>query len=183
MSRQGIIFLDRDGVINEDIDYYVTNWNEFVFRPRIFDILKMLKKRNIKVAIVTNQSCIGKGILSINELEKIHQNMIDEINKNEGEIETIYCCPHRSEDNCICRKPNIFMFKKAEQDLNISLLKSIMVGNRSTDITAGFNAGCRTVLVLTNESMKYGAGIGPHFIAKDMNVLFDILDTQTKKWK
>jgi len=182
MRRRGAIFLDRDGVINEEVGDYVTSWEKFIFRPRIFDILKLLKERKIKVFIVTNQSAIGRKLMTIDDLEDIHVKMLDEIEKNEGEIEQIYCCPHLKENRCYCRKPSIGMIKAAVEEYDVSLLHSIMIGDGSSDIVAGYNAGCRTMLTITDRSLKYGTVIGPNFIAKDMNIVYEILEKETRKW-
>jgi len=142
------LFLDRDGVINEEIENgYVLTQKDFVFLAGVKEALKKLSSIFVKIVIVTNQRCVAKGLLKIEDLEQIHRQMVQEIEDTGGRIDGIIFCPDMAAES-IFRKPNpgmLFAASKAFPEIN--LRKSILVGNRPSDIVAGQNAGCYTILV------------------------------------
>ncbi len=147
------IFIDRDGVICENRSDYVKSWSEFVFLPNVFKPLAVLNQAGYRVIVVTNQSAVGRGLMSLEALHDIHARMTAAIEKHGGEIEHILYCPHRPEDNCDCRKPQSGMLLTAAQMLGIDLNNSYMIGDACTDIQAGQAVGCRSFLVLTGRGM------------------------------
>lgn len=147
------IFLDRDGVICENRSDYVKNWREFKFLPGAKQSLAALRYLGLPIILVTNQSAIGRGIVSADIVEKIHQRMVAEIQVYGGQITRVYCCPHHPEAGCGCRKPQPGMFLQAAQELGINLAQSYMVGDAVTDLVAGQQAGCHSILVLTGRGM------------------------------
>jgi len=149
------VFLDRDGVINENLDSnYVKSWDEFRFLPRSKEAIKALSDAGLNVIIITNQACIGKGIVSAHIVERINTNMMDEIMQFGGKVRALYYCPHIAEDNCECRKPKSGMLIRASQDFDISLPDSYLVGDDIKDILAGKNVGCKVILVKTGKGTK-----------------------------
>jgi histidinol-phosphate phosphatase family protein len=133
-SPQGVVFLDRDGVINVDRRDYVKSWAEFKFLPRVFEALRILRKKKLPVVVITNQSAIHRGLMSISTLREIHEKMLRAIEKRGGRIEAIYFCPHRPDENCKCRKPKPGMVLKAVKDLKIDLSRSYLVGDSRKDV-------------------------------------------------
>lgn len=160
------VFLDRDGVVNEE-NGYITKWEQFEFIPGSKEAIALLSRKGYKVFVVTNQSGIARGMLSENDLLDIHKNMVGEIETAGGRIDEIYYCGHHPEDLCGCRKPNIAMLQKAAKEHKIDLSKSYMIGDKARDIEAGKRAGCRTVLVRTGHGMNYD-GPKPDFVAADL---------------
>jgi histidinol-phosphate phosphatase family protein len=142
------IFFDRDGVINKKAKEhdYIKNWGEFEFLPNVAEIIKKLNK-NFLVIIVSNQRGIGRGLMTVNDLNDIHEKMKEELSKKGAKIDGIYFCPHTDEENCACRKPMPGMLLRAAKDFNINLSQSYMVGDSSSDVQAGKNAGCKTILI------------------------------------
>jgi D-glycero-D-manno-heptose 1,7-bisphosphate phosphatase len=133
-SRRITVFLDRDGVINVDRRDYVKLWSEFKFRPRVFEALRLLKENEIRVIIITNQSAVNRGLMTLDTLLEIHEKMLDVIRRNDGEIQAIYYCPHTPAENCECRKPKSGMVRNAVKDLKIDLSVSYLVGDSEKDI-------------------------------------------------
>lgn len=145
------IFLDRDGVINEDREDYVKSWEEFRFIKGVRRALKKIRQSGIPVVVITNQSVIGRGLITENELSVIHDRMVKAVAKSGGRITKIYYCPHHPDDHCRCRKPRIGLLKKAAREMDLDLTKCIFVGDNLKDIQCGKRAGCRTVLVQSGQ--------------------------------
>lgn len=143
------LFLDRDGVINERIpDAYIKDFKEFKFKKDFLDVFPKIASSFKYVFIVTNQQGIGKGLMNVNDLEIVHNKMLDKLNGAWGKIDKIYFCPHLKEDNCRCRKPNPGLAYMAKNDFpDIDFKKSLMIGDSESDIGFGKNAGMKTVLV------------------------------------
>ena len=145
MGRRAV-FLDRDGVINElRVRDWVTRWEEFRFLPGVKDGIAALKKAGFLVIIVTNQSCVTRGLISEEGLADIHRRMLEEL--GEGMVDGLYCCPHQDEDECGCRKPEPGMLVRAADDFGIDCGNSYMVGDSGRDMAAAAAAGVRRILV------------------------------------
>jgi D-glycero-D-manno-heptose 1,7-bisphosphate phosphatase len=144
------LFLDRDGVLNHDKDNdYIRNWDEFRFYDSTLEALTILAKHFNKIVVVTNQKGVGKGLMTVADLDNIHSNMLLQIQQAGGRIDKIYYCSDLSDDS-INRKPNPGMSKQAMQDFpEIDMKKSLVVGNRISDMGFGRNAGMHTVFVAT----------------------------------
>jgi len=142
------LFLDRDGVINEEIPQsYVLHKGMFRFNEGVLPALALLAKQFSRILVVTNQRCIGKGMLTTAGLQDIHQHMLDEIALHNGRIDNIYFCPE-VESNHPCRKPNNGMALQAQQDYpDIDFSQAIMVGNTLSDMQFGKNMGMTTVFI------------------------------------
>jgi histidinol-phosphate phosphatase family protein len=148
------LFLDRDGVINEDREDYIKSWEEFRFIKGVRTALKKIHQAGVSVVVITNQSVIGRGLVTEEGLSFIHDRMGQAIQKSGGRITKIYYCPHHPEDHCRCRKPRIGLLKKAVRDLKLDLKKCVFVGDNLKDIQAGNRAGCRTLLVQTGQGKE-----------------------------
>lgn len=154
---RSVLFLDRDGVINEDRVDYVKSWAEFRFIKGVRQALREIHQAGVPVVVITNQSIIGRGMVTEAELLDIHDRMGKEVKKAGGAILKIYYCPHHPDDHCPCRKPRIGLLKRAARELELDLKNSVFVGDTLKDMRAGKRAGCRTVLVQTGqgeESLK-----------------------------
>jgi histidinol-phosphate phosphatase family protein len=149
-DKEWSLFLDRDGVINEEIQgTYVTNWNEFHFTSGSLKALKRLNNIFGPIVVVTNQRGVGRGIMSANDLKDIHLQMKKIIHQNEGRIDQIYACTAIDNDD-INRKPNIGMAMQAREDFEaIDFKKSVMVGNNLSDMLFGKRVGMHTVFLST----------------------------------
>ena len=144
------LFLDRDGVINHDKDNdYIRNREEFRFYDDALEAIRILSGLFSHIIVVTNQKGVGKGLMTVADLEGIHSRMTNEIEETGGKISKIYYAPDLSDD-AINRKPNPGMALQAKHDFShIDFSKSIIVGNRISDMGFGRNAGIHTVFVAT----------------------------------
>jgi len=150
------LFLDRDGVIN--IDYgYVNTKEKFHFQDGVFEVVSKAKRLGYQVIIITNQSGIGRGYYSEENFNQLMSWVKDKFRNKNGDIDAIYFCPHHPTYgkgkylvNCECRKPKPGMLIKAIKDLNIDPHKSILIGDKETDIEAGRLAKIKTILKLKN---------------------------------
>lgn len=147
------IFLDRDGVINQERKDYVKNLNEFKIFDGVAEAIDLLRKKNFLIVIITNQSAINRKLLDIKTLENIHKFFQEYLKTNNTFIDAIYYCPHLPEENCLCRKPKPGLILKAAEDLKIDLKKSWMIGDSQKDIEAANNAGCNSILLKSNQSL------------------------------
>lgn len=143
------VFLDRDGVINQNRPDHVKTWGEFVFLPGALAALAALSRLGLPVIVVTNQSVIGRGLSTRQAVEEINRRMVAQAEEAGGRIAAVYYCPHRPEDGCGCRKPRPGLLRQAAADLGLTLSGSHLVGDAWSDVALGQAAGCRTVLVLT----------------------------------
>ena len=144
------LFLDRDGVINfEQRNDYVKKWEEFKFYKESLKALPLLANKFSTIVITTNQKGVSKGLMSETDLSDIHEHMVIEINKVGGRIDHIFYCTDL-EDDSKNRKPQPGMaFQAKELFPSIQFEKSIMVGNRTSDMEFGRNAGLYTVFLAT----------------------------------
>jgi histidinol-phosphate phosphatase family protein len=148
ITRYETLFLDRDGVINRHRpNDYVKCWEEFEFLPDILETLAKWSRQVRHIFIITNQRGVGKGLMSENDLKKIHLNMLDEINRHGGRIDKIYYCTAISDDD-INRKPNTGLAIQAKQDFpDINFGKSVMIGDSECDRFFAKNAGMEAILI------------------------------------
>jgi D-glycero-D-manno-heptose 1,7-bisphosphate phosphatase len=150
ITKDWTLFLDRDGVINhEKKEDYIRNWSEFKFYNESLAALPLLAQKFNRIIITTNQKGIGKGLMSEADLNLIHQNMTNQIIKLGGRIDAIYYCTDL-DNNSFNRKPQPGMaFQAKEKFPSIDFNRSIMVGNRMSDMEFGRNAGMHTVYLAT----------------------------------
>jgi len=174
------LFLDRDGVINKRIwGGYVTKPSEYIFLPGVLASISVFSSIFNRIIIVTNQQGIGKGIMTEEELQVVHDYMTKEINLAGGSIDGIYYCPELTNNANSCRKPSTSMAQKAVDDFpDIDLSKSIMVGDSPSDIEFGNNAGMYTVFI-KHENDKNSSVVSADIILKSLPELKTLI--QKKK--
>jgi D-glycero-D-manno-heptose 1,7-bisphosphate phosphatase len=168
------VFLDRDGVINQDRADYVKSWAEFQFIPGSLDALQRLTYAGYRIFVITNQSVINRNMVSEKALQDIHNNMAGAVADQGGHIEAVLYCPHMPEDGCACRKPAPGLMLQAQQRYDINLSRASMIGDSLKDIECARNAGCGTIILVRT---GYGAktenqckerGITPDHVAEDL---------------
>lgn len=143
------VFVDRDGVINQERRDYVTHWDEFRFLPGAVEALAALTQAGLDLFIVTNQSAIHRGIVSLDEVEGLHRRMVAALNAAGGHVRGIYLCPHTPEEGCACRKPRPGLLLRAAAEHDLDLTRCYLIGDKLSDMEAGRAVGCRCLLVLT----------------------------------
>jgi histidinol-phosphate phosphatase family protein len=159
------IFMDRDGVINENKEDYVKSWEEFTFLPGVFEPLKKLADDGHALVIISNQSAIGRGMVTSGKVEEINDRMLEAIGAVGGRVDGVYYCPHRPDEECDCRKPRPGLILKAAQQLGLDLTRSIIIGDAVSDVEAAREAGCASIFVLTGR----GSRELPKLLAKGFN--------------
>ena len=155
IDKTWTLFLDRDGVINTRlVDDYVKNINEFEFMPGVLDAFRIFAEKFGKIIIVTNQQGVGKGLMTMQDVELVHKFMLKEIENQKGRVDAIYVCPQLKSDPDNFRKPSPKMAYMAQHDFpEIDLEKSIMIGDMNSDLEFGKNCGMYTVFI-GNEPIK-----------------------------
>lgn len=146
------LFLDRDGVINKNIDgSYVLDWEQFEFLDGVLETMPKLAKLFNKIIVVTNQQCIAKGLLTEETLNEIHQNMMNMIELNGGRIDAVYFAPDLESEENTLRKPKNGMALLAKNDFpEIDFTKSIMVGDKLSDMKFGKSVSMTTFYISTS---------------------------------
>lgn len=177
-----VIFLDRDGVINEypGDTKFVTSWKEFKFIPGSLNALRRLTEAGFDIFVISNQSGVSKGVYSKDSLEDITKRMFKEVKKNNGRItEAIYCM--EDDDNCDFRKPKPGMIKLVLKKYNTKKedLKSLFfVGDTIRDIKTGKSVGLKTILVFSGKEKKENKENWeekPDYVAKNLNEAVDLV--------
>ena len=150
IDQSWTLFLDRDGVINYEIQgTYVTNWEEFIFYPHAIENIAFFNTRFQHLFLATNQRGVTRQLMTLADLSDIHNQMLNAVQHGGGRIDRIYFCTD-AELSSPCRKPNPGMAFQAAQDFpTVDLKKSIMVGNNVSDMLFGKNAGMKTVFLKT----------------------------------
>lgn len=148
----GVVFVDRDGVINRNRDDYVKNIDEFDFLPGALTALEILHNSGMAVVVISNQAGIAHGLIAPDDLAKIDHRLHECVQNNGGYIHGIYYCKHKPDDHCDCRKPEPGLIFKARDEMNLPETGSYLVGDALSDIDAGMNAGCTTILVLSGRT-------------------------------
>jgi D-glycero-D-manno-heptose 1,7-bisphosphate phosphatase len=169
LAKNRAIFLDRDGVINVDHGY-VSKIENFQFTDGIFEVLKHFQEIGYLLIVVTNQSGIGRGYYTSEDFETLTAWKLDEFKKREILIDKVYHCHHDPDSGCECRKPAPGMLLRAKEKFDIDMQNSWMIGDKKSDIDAGYNAGVKnTILISKDCSEKKGA---KHCV----NSILDIID-------
>ncbi|MEM8561457.1 MAG: D-glycero-beta-D-manno-heptose 1,7-bisphosphate 7-phosphatase [Pseudomonadota bacterium] len=147
------IVLDRDGVINEDSKEFVRGLNEWRPIPGSIQAIADLSAAGFSVVVATNQSGLGRGLFSLEDMQAIHRRLRQLVEALGGEVKGIFHCPHRPEDSCSCRKPGVGLLQAAERDLAISVRGAWFVGDSLTDLQSARTYGCIPVLVKTGNGL------------------------------
>jgi len=169
VNSEWTLFLDRDGVINyEKENDYILNWNEFEFYPGVIEAIPLLSKKFGTIIIISNQRGVGRGLMTEDDLLDIQRQMKNKMEQDGGRIDKIYYCT-ATDAKHFCRKPNPGMALQAVKDFpTIDLSRTIMTGNKLSDMQFGKNAGTYTVYLKTTHPHQ----VIPH---PDIDLAFDSL--------
>lgn len=172
-----VIFLDRDGTINIEKSY-LHKWEDFEFEKNAIEGLQELKKLGYEFIVVTNQSGIGRGYYTEEDLIKLNTQMMNKLKEYGIEILECYYCPHHLEKgigkykvDCSCRKPNPGMLLNGIEKYKVDIKNSYMIGDKKSDLEAGEKAGLKSILVLTGYGKNTLQNIGNKYKVAD-----DLLD-------
>ena len=168
------MFLDRDGVINENVDGdYVRSWEGLRILPGALEAIAELTRAGYPIVIVTNQQGVGKGLMAVSDVEEIHRRLVEEIERAGGRVAAVRYCPHLAEEGCACRKPKPGLLVRAAEELGLDLARSVFVGDAVSDVQAARTAGCRPILVRTGrgaaaETALRSGGYGEVEVVEDL---------------
>ena len=170
------VFFDRDGVINRSPGAgYVLSWDEFHLRPGLSEILQLVQDEEYKSIVVTSQRCIGKGLISEDAVNDIHQRMQSQLAESGPTFDAIYTFTGQTHD-ADWAKPNPDMILAAGQDHHLDLPNSILIGDRDRDIQMAINAGLRQTIRIRGDAV---ISVIPDHIVDDLiearEVLKDLL--------
>jgi|TARA_B110000263_G_C15283322_1_gene499481 D-glycero-D-manno-heptose 1,7-bisphosphate phosphatase len=159
------VFLDRDGVINRNLNKYVLSIESVQLIPRSLQAIANLAKSEYAVVIVTNQSAIGRGLITEEIAQNINSFILEKIQSANGIIDGIYLCPHHPKIHCVCRKPNPGMLIQAAAELNLDLENSWLIGDAITDIQASIAANVKPIMVGTGRGTEQAANLNSDKLA------------------
>lgn len=149
-----VVFLDRDGVINENRPDHVKSWDEFRFLPGALDAVARLTRSQVHVFVITNQAVINRRLVPVDVIEDVQRRMLCEIEAHGGHVVDIAYCPHRPDELCACRKPRPGLILDLAAKHRLNLRDAVVIGDALTDIEASVAAGCRSILVLTGRGRE-----------------------------
>ena len=167
------IFLDRDGTLNEDPGF-LRSASDLKLLPGVATALARLKSAGARLVVVTNQSGVGRGLLTLRDLEAIHARLEGLLEQGDAALDAIYFCPHHPDDGCRCRKPATGMVDRAVSELQADLRKAYVVGDHAGDIQLANAAGVKSILVTSGQvdqqalTMLRAAGAVPDMVAPSM---------------
>jgi D-glycero-D-manno-heptose 1,7-bisphosphate phosphatase len=138
------LFMDRDGTVMVDVGY-PRRPDDVELLPDAPLTLARLRELGFKLVVVSNQSGVGRGLVTEAEAASVHERFVEALREGGVELDAAYYCPHAPDEGCSCRKPSPELLHRAAADLEIELTRSFMVGDRDSDLEAGRRAGCRTI--------------------------------------
>ena len=153
MNKLKTVFVDRDGVINQERSDYVKSISELEIYPNVAKNIKLLKDAGFLVIVITNQSAVNRGIITHEIVSQIHDSIQDHLKKYGTFLDGFYYCPHTPDENCNCRKPKPGLLQQAILELNIDLNSSWMIGDSDSDIEAADSIGCKAIKINDNFSL------------------------------
>lgn len=185
MKKDAAVFLDRDGVINEEVGY-LDHLDKLRIIPNAFEAIRLINESGMKAVVVSNQSGVARGLMTEEFVQQTNHHLQDILRVRGVYINNFYYCPHHPTEGeepyrqvCDCRKPASGMFLAAARDLSINLELSYMVGDRFLDMEAAKNAGVKGILVRTGCGNELLQDDGPNKATPESQPDFiaaDILD-------
>jgi D-glycero-D-manno-heptose 1,7-bisphosphate phosphatase len=150
------IILDRDGVLNREAGGggYVREPAEFFWLPGALEALAMLRRAGVYLSVATNQSGVGRGLMTAAQLEAVHDRMRTEASRQGAALDAVLFCPHAPDEGCACRKPAPGLIQEAVARSGIAASESLVIGDDQRDLEAAVRAGLRAALVRTGKGRK-----------------------------
>lgn len=152
MSRR-FVLVDRDGTINQEVDY-VLEPGQLRLIPRAATALREIRELGLGIVVVTNQSPIGRGWLTAEQLDEIHEHLSTLLAAENAAVDGYYVCPHHPDDGCGCRKPATGLADRAAAEHGFDPAEAFVVGDHAGDVEMGRRIGARTILVRTGHGAE-----------------------------
>lgn len=158
------IFMDRDGTVSEEVGYM---YHAGLYKPFPWagPAIRKINESGMKAVLITNQSGVERGYFPESQVHEIHDILRTELALHGARLDAIYFCPHRPDAGCNCRKPNPGMLLQAQQELDLDLANSFVIGDKDVDVGAAYAAGAKPVLVLTGYGRETER---PRFVAENL---------------
>ena len=155
------VILDRDGVLNYEArdSGYVREPEEFIWLPGALEALAQLRRAGVYLSVATNQSGVGRGIMTLAQLEAVHERMRTEASRHGAALDAVLYCPHAPDEQCTCRKPAPGLIHLALAQSGIAPGESLVVGDDHRDLEAAARAGVKAALVRTGKGRKTEASL------------------------
>ncbi len=160
MKRRPVVFLDRDGTINEEVGYLRHPESLKLIRGAA-GALKALKAAGYALVVITNQSGVARGYFDLSDVSRVNKHLLRLLKKEGATVDAIYVCPHHPEGNrppynvlCSCRKPAPGLAQQAARDLDLDLTRAYVIGDKLVDLHLAHNLGARGILVLTGYGQR-----------------------------
>jgi D-glycero-D-manno-heptose 1,7-bisphosphate phosphatase len=168
------IILDRDGVINFDSPDHILSPDAWHPIPGSLESISKLNRCGYGIVVITNQSAIGRGLMTNQTLEAIHARMREWIEQAGGHLAAIYHCPHAPWEGCACRKPNTALFHEFSKQFQVPLAGLAAVGDARRDLEAAIAVGAHPVLVLTGQGQHTKRGLEGHPLTQPVEIHADL---------
>ena len=156
-----LLLIDRDGVINHDSEDFIKTPHEWRPIAGALGAISRASQLGFHIVVVSNQSGLARGLVTPENLHRIHNRMLREVETHGGKINAIFFCPHLPEEQCSCRKPNTALFESIGERLGVPLEKAIFIGDRKGDILASQRVGALPILVKTGHGKKTLSEMNP----------------------
>ena len=166
-QQRRFIVLDRDGTIIEECEY-LSKPEQVVLIPGAAAALRELQQMGFGLAVITNQSGVGRGFFDLEHVRLVHQRLEQLLEQEGVRLDGLYVCPHTPDDDCDCRKPNLGLMRQASSELGFRLRDSIVIGDKPCDIDMGRMAGATTFLVRTGYGAKFEQTVPADFVVDDL---------------
>jgi len=169
-----LVLIDRDGVINEELPNFVKSADELHILPQALEAFALLKRHHFTCVIITNQSVVGRGIISEGALERIHNHLEEEIKAHGGKVDSIFACTDHPDRSTYRRKPGAGMLIEALEKYGAQAARTPFIGDSVVDMQAALAAGCPRYLVMTGKGHDTLRELPPE--CKPVTPCMDILD-------
>ena len=172
------VFLDRDGTLNLDHGY-IRSPDQFELLSGVAEALAKLKQAGARLVVVTNQSGIARGLLSLGDLDRVHRKMRQLLHAAGVSLDAIYVCPHHPDEGCSCRKPETGLIEQAVREHHVDLSRSYVIGDRARDMQLAKRIGSKSLLVMTGveraqtRSELAAGGVEPDTVTESLNHAVD----------
>lgn len=165
------VFVDRDGTLIKEVGY-LSCLEQIEVLPRVPEAIQLLRREGLKVAVVTNQSAVARGIITEDNLQQIHKELTARLARHGAILDGIYYCPHHPTEgmapyriSCGCRKPNVGLAERAAAELDLDVSRSYVVGDQSGDMDLAARIGAKGILIKSGDGAGGGQKSAAGFLA------------------
>ncbi|MBN8548411.1 MAG: HAD-IIIA family hydrolase [Deltaproteobacteria bacterium] len=177
-EKRPAIFLDRDGTLNEHVEY-LGDPKKFKMLPGVIEAIKGFNDLGYRVAVITNQPGIGMGYFTLEDFYRVTRELLAPVGKSGARIDKVYFCPHSHAENCTCRKPKAGLVERAVKDLNVDLSQSVMIGDTTVDVETARRAGVKSILLKTGlAGTDKGFDAKPDYTADNILAAFNLVKSE-----